>query len=91
MNYLLTIVVPLYNEEENLLRVETAMLDYLSVAAAKSKILFVNDGSNDGSLAIVQDICARNTDFEYISFEKNCGLSAAIKAGFDYTQTELVG
>lgn len=91
MNYLLTIVVPLYNEAENLPRVETTMLDYLKSAAAKSKILFVNDGSSDDSLQIVQDICARNIDFEYISFEKNCGLSAAIKAGFDYTETELVG
>jgi glycosyltransferase involved in cell wall biosynthesis len=91
MNYLLTIVVPLYNEAENLPRVETTMLDYLKSAAVKSKILFVNDGSSDDSLQIVQDICARNIDFEYISFEKNCGLSAAIKAGFDYTETELVG
>ena len=91
MNYLLTIVVPLYNEAENLPRVETSMLDYLKCAAAKSKILFVDDGSSDGSLQIVQDICARNADFEYISFDKNYGLSAAIKAGFDHTETELVG
>ena len=91
MQYLLTIVVPLYNEAENLPRVENAMLEYLESASAKSKILFVDDGSTDGSLAIVQDICARNEDFSYISFEKNCGLSAAIKAGFDHTATELVG
>lgn len=91
MNYLLTIVVPLFNEAENLPRVETTMLDYLKRAQAKSKILFVDDGSTDSSLQLVQDICGRNADFEYISFEKNCGLSAAIKAGFDYTKTELVG
>ncbi|WP_031427278.1 glycosyltransferase [Flavimarina sp. Hel_I_48] len=91
MNYLLTIVVPLYNEADNLPRVETAMQDYLKGAAAKSKILFVNDGSTDDSLRLVEAICARNMDFEYISFEKNCGLSAAIKAGFDYTETEYVG
>ncbi len=91
MPYQLTIVVPLYNEAENLPRVENEMLDYLKNAAAKSKILFVDDGSTDGSLKLVKDICMRNTDFKYISFEKNCGLSAAIKAGFDHTDTELVG
>lgn len=91
MQYLLTIVVPLYNEVENLPRVEQAFLDYLKVATAKAKVLFVDDGSTDGSLALVKDICARNTDFNYISFEKNCGLSAAIKAGFDHTETTLVG
>ena len=91
MQYLLTIVVPLYNEVENLPRVEQAFLDYFKIASAKAKVLFVDDGSTDGSLALVQDICARNEDFKYISFAKNCGLSAAIKAGFDYTDTELVG
>lgn len=34
---------------------------------------------------------SRNTHFHYIQFEKNCGLSAAIKAGFDHADTPLVG
>ena len=36
-------------------------------------------------------MCARNNDFHYISFVKNAGLSAAIKAGFDYTFSDYVG
>jgi glycosyltransferase involved in cell wall biosynthesis len=53
--------------------------------------LFVNDGSKDNSQAIIETICQRNDNFNYISFEANKGLSAAIKAGFDYATTELVG
>ena len=41
--------------------------------------------------ARIQEVCARNKDFYYISFVKNAGLSAAIKAGFDYTCSEFVG
>ncbi len=91
MDYQLTIVVPVYNEEDNLKRVETQFTAYFKIAAVKSKVLFVNDGSKDRSLELIRDICAQNPDFEFISFAQNCGLSAAIKAGFDHTDTELVG
>ena len=86
MEYRLTIVVPVYNEEDNLLRVETEFLKYFEMAVAKSKVLFVNDGSKDSSQHIIEEICARNSDFEFISFTENRGLSAAIKAGFDCTE-----
>ena len=91
MEYRLTIVVPVYNETDNLERVEQAFNDFFKIASVKSKVLFVNDGSVDDSLELIETICTRNTDFEYISFHQNCGLSAAIKAGFDHTDTELVG
>lgn len=91
MEYRLTIVVPVYNEEENLERVESEFLRYFEKAIVKSNVLFVNDGSQDRSLQIIKEICERSPDFEFISFSQNCGLSAAIKAGFDYTNTELVG
>lgn len=91
MSYRLTIVIPVYNEEDNLLRVEQEFLKYFEIASLKSKVLFVNDGSKDTSQELIEEICNRNTDFTFISFAHNAGLSAAIKAGFDYTDTELVG
>ena len=56
-----------------------------------SLVLFINDGSSDGSLSLLQDICARHEDFFYISLVQNCGLSAALKAGIDYACSDLVG
>jgi len=91
MSYQFTIVVPVYNEEDNLLRVETELLAYTKIATRTTKILFVNDGSKDKSQQIIEDICTRNPEFSFIAFKDNRGLSAAIKAGFDYTETELVG
>jgi len=91
MTYQFTIVVPVYNEEDNLLRVEKELLAYIKIATKATKVLFVNDGSKDKSQSIIETICNRNPEFTFISFKENRGLSAAIKAGFDYTQTELVG
>ena len=91
MNYTLTIIVPVFNEQDNLKRLEKELLKYLEIASKPSCVLLVNDGSSDNSLAMIQDICQRNAAFSYVSFVRNCGLSAAIKAGFDATQTPLVG
>lgn len=91
MDYSLTIIVPVYNEEENLLRVEEKLNEYILSSKINCQILLVNDGSTDNSEELMKMICDRNTAFNYISFEKNCGLSAAIKAGFDHSSTNLTG
>jgi len=87
----LTVIVPVYNEEENLKRVEKELSEYIKIAHVPTTVLFVNDGSKDNSQKIIEEICISNPDFSYINFEKNCGLSAAIKAGFDHVTTSLTG
>lgn len=91
MKYDLTIIVPVYNEEDNLERLESELSKFLKIARKPACILLVNDGSTDQSLALIQKVCERNTAFNYLSFVKNCGLSAAIKAGFDAANTPWVG
>jgi len=89
--YEFTIIVPVYNEAENLDRVEEELLAFTKIASKKTAILFVNDGSSDTSLHYIETICQRNEAFGYISFVENRGLSAAIKAGFDTVETPLLG
>ncbi len=89
--YEFTIIVPVYNEEENLERVEKELLTYTNISIKKTAILFVNDGSKDTSQQLIEGICARNEAFHFINFKKNRGLSAAIKAGFDHIETPLLG
>jgi glycosyltransferase involved in cell wall biosynthesis len=89
--YEFTIIVPVYNEEENLVRVEKELMQYLKIANMKTCILFVNDGSTDGSQVLLEGICKRNEGFNYIEFKENRGLSAALKAGFDDVDTEYLG
>ncbi len=86
-----TIIVPVFNEEDNLERVEKELLSYLSIALKKTSILFVNDGSTDNSQTLIEEICNRNENFQFLKFKENKGLSAALKAGFDAVQTPLLG
>ncbi|MGB0837478.1 MAG: glycosyltransferase family 2 protein [Flavobacteriaceae bacterium] len=87
----LTIVTPVYNEEDNLDRVHKELSAYIQNAKVDTQVLFVNDGSSDDSLSKIKDICEKDSDFHYISFEKNAGLSAAISAGFKSCTTTYVG
>ncbi|QIE60941.1 glycosyltransferase family 2 protein [Rasiella rasia] len=91
MSYQFTIIVPVYNEEENLARVEKELLAYTKIATKTTSILFVNDGSKDNSQKLIEDICERNEAFNFINFKENRGLSAAIKAGFDHVEAPLLG
>ncbi len=90
-NYDFTIVVPVYNEEDNIARLEKELGAFLPKSLRKVCVLFVNDGSRDGSLRLIKEVCGRNEHFHYISFVTNRGLSAAIKAGIDTAQSPLVG
>lgn len=91
MDFELTIIIPVYNEEDNLLRVQQELSGFMLHARKKAKVLFVNDGSKDNSQKIIEEICSNTDAFEFISFDKNYGLSAAIKAGFDTANTPWVG
>ena len=90
-NYEFTIIVPIYNEEANIDRLEATLGEYLPKCTKKACVLFVNDGSKDDSLKGIETICNKNKDFYFISFDRNRGLSAAIKAGIDFCESPLLG
>ncbi len=90
-NYTLTIVVPVYNEEDNMPRLEEKLSAYVRQAPVSTCILFVNDGSTDHSLERMREICARHEAFFFCNLAKNGGLSTAMKAGIDEADSRLVG
>lgn len=89
----ISIVVPMYNEEatlqalyEELGRVRGKLSDYAF------EFLFVNDGSKDGTLAMIRELAAKDEDVRYVSFSRNFGKEAALYAGLsnavgDYVAT----
>ncbi|HOX75969.1 MAG TPA: glycosyltransferase family 2 protein [Bacteroidales bacterium] len=87
----LTIIVPVYNEEGNLDRLHGELLKFINDSPKKTRVLFINDGSRDGSLKKIKAICKDSESFTYCSFDRNYGLSAALKAGFDHSDTQLTG
>lgn len=90
-NYKLTIIVPVYNEEGNISRLEAELTHFLQISKIPACVLFVNDGSTDGSKSLMEQVCVKNTDFFFLNLEKNGGLSAAMKAGIDNTYSDYVG
>jgi hypothetical protein len=76
----LTIIVPVYDEEDNMARVGDSLSRYLATRAWAT-VLFVNDGSTDGSAERIEELCAANRRFRFLHLERNCGLSTALKAG----------
>ena len=83
--YDFTVIVPVYNEAGNIALLEKNLSAFLENCRLRTCILFIDDGSTDGSLAGIKDMCLRNEGFHYLSFSRNCGLSAALKAGFDHS------
>ena len=87
----LTVLVPVYDEEESLRQLVVEMDKFLAQSPVRTTVLFINDGSTDGSLALLRTICRPETPYEYISLSENRGLSTAIKAGIDHCRSTLVG
>ncbi|HOT65608.1 MAG TPA: glycosyltransferase family 2 protein, partial [Dysgonamonadaceae bacterium] len=86
-----TVVIPVYNEEENIFVLEKKIRLFLQKSIFSTCVVLVNDGSTDNSLNLMKEICERNDDFFYLSLERNGGLSAALKAGIDYTFSDYLG
>ena len=87
----LTIIVPIFNEEESLTSFFAEMDKFLKVSPVATQILCVNDGSTDNSLDIIQDKSAKSKEYRIINLDRNYGLSSAVKAGIDHCTTSLVG
>lgn len=89
-SYDVTVLVPVYNEADNMPRLASVLADFLSKAAMPSCVLFINDGSTDGSGALIRKACEDHPSFFYLDFAANAGLSAALKAGIDFAQSRYV-
>lgn len=85
----LSIVVPVYNEAENLRPLFQAINEAL--AGTSYEIIFVDDGSKDGSVEILFEIAQEASDIVgVIQFRRNFGQTAAIAAGIDYSSGEII-
>jgi dolichol-phosphate mannosyltransferase len=87
----LLIVVPLYDEAESLPRLNRELNKFLDVCGLDAGVLFVNDGSKDSSQEVIEKICRGDDRYHYLQLQQNSGLSAALKAGFDYCQSKWIG
>lgn len=82
------IVIPVFNEEGNVQSIVAAIHATFKPLAYYYTILFVDDGSQDNTLAIIQSLATNDNTIQYLSFSKNNGHQAALKAGLDYAEAD---
>lgn len=87
----LSIIVPVYNEQENIPLLFKALLDVTSTMDEDWEVIFVNDGSQDNSLSVLKDVASQDPDHvRVISLRRNFGQTAAISAGIDHSRGEVI-
>jgi glycosyltransferase involved in cell wall biosynthesis len=86
----ISIVIPLFNEEESLNPLANEIRKAIKILNINYEVIFVDDGSTDGSLKIIKDICKQDRRFRFISFRKNYGKSAALQMGFKQVTGDVV-
>lgn len=82
----ISVVVSVYNEELSLNRFYDTTVEILAGAAWDYELIFVNDGSVDGSIELLKDFSARNARVKVVDFSRNFGHEAAMIAGIDYAE-----
>ena len=85
----LSIIVPLYNEQESLPELTERIAEALSEGTSY-EIIFVDDGSTDASWQCIQDLRTRHSHIRGIRFRRNYGKSAALYCGFEAAQGDIV-
>ncbi|HHS96130.1 MAG TPA: glycosyltransferase [Phaeodactylibacter sp.] len=86
----ISVVVPLFNEEESLKELETWIAKVMDDHGFSYEIIFVDDGSKDRSWQIVQELVAQNDAVRGIKFRRNYGKSAALNEGFQACRGKVV-
>lgn len=87
---MISFVIPSYNEAGNIARVMEAIADEMLHHKASYEVLFVDDGSTDGTMIEIKDILFKYQEVEYVSFTRNFGKEAAILAGLQYAKGNAV-
>jgi len=86
----LSIVIPIYNERENLLPLWEELRSKIEPLKRTCEILFVDDGSTDGSAAVLSQIRERSPQVRVLRHDRNRGQTAAFLAGFRAARGEIV-
>ncbi len=86
----ISIVIPLYNEEESIPALYDALVQALDAQGRSYEIIIVDDGSHDGSFPLLREIAMRDERFRVIRLRRNFGQTAAFAAGFDHARGEVI-
>jgi glycosyltransferase involved in cell wall biosynthesis len=88
-SYLLSIVIPCFNEEEVISRTYDCIIGTLEISGFQLQLIFVNDGSKDRTRIILQRIAAADSRVKVVNLSRNFGHQAAVSAGLNYAHGDV--
>ena len=87
---MISITIPIYNEHGAIEALFAKIKEVMDRLRRPYEVIFVNDGSTDGSAAMLDGLAARNPEAKVVHFRRNFGQTAAMMAGFDYASGSVI-
>jgi glycosyltransferase involved in cell wall biosynthesis len=85
-----SVVIPVYNEKESLRPLAAEVLPILRALGRRAEVVFVDDGSTDGSTAVLEELAAQEAEVRVVILRRNFGKGAALMAGFRHAEGDAV-
>src|SRR5437868_11416590 len=86
----LSVVIPIFNERDNLHPLTAQTLKALNGQVPSFEIIYVDDGSTDGSSSLLDQLVENHPEVRVVHFNHNCVQTAVFDAGFHYSRRELI-
>src|SRR2546422_5844750 len=86
----ISVFLPVYNEEPNLLPLHQKLDEALTTLGHSAEIIYVDDGSTDGSLKVLRQLAQLDARVRVVALKRNYGQTAAMAAGIDAAQGEVL-
>ena len=90
MQIKLSIIIPVYNEEKSLSLLATEIKSVMTGLAISYEVIFVDDGSRDRSITIIEELAKFDSAVRAIKLRRNYGQTAAMLAGIDHARGEIL-
>jgi glycosyltransferase involved in cell wall biosynthesis len=87
---MLSVIIPIKDEKSSLFALHQQLREVLDALDSEHEIIFIDDGSVDGSLLALKELAARDPDVKWIRFRTNYGQTAALHAGIDHSSGEIL-
>ena len=87
---MISLSVPVFNEQDAILPLFEKVRKVMDLHGLPWEVIFVNDGSVDGSAAILNDLASKYPQVKVVHFRRNFGQTAAMMAGFDYANGDII-
>ncbi len=87
---MVSLTIPIFNEREAILPLFEKVLVVMRALGRPWELIFVNDGSLDGSDVILDQLAGAHPEVKVVHFRRNFGQTAALMAGFDFASGEVV-